>query len=302
MTIHKTAYDTTACAGLHLGEVYDKIKEAVIRGQLTVSEDGIYEIRKSASFIDQIPSFFHPVVLDVGQDGQIVVVDMRAFCRVSTPGAEVQIVDQAGYNLARIRAKLTKVFNGDYRGSLIGFSPVPVNVFMNLIADQISRRLNIGPSEHFTIQILAGIYYYSLFEDQHDSNSPTFISRVSIQLFRATNINAQIIKDIAEKASPVKMTNIDSFCDAVKLLITNVRIKDLNFLTLASMLTGLWYGPQGRELINVALENPPTLLALIYQAYSDRGFRKTGLAQLLDNSYFKKQNQNYVGAINNMTR
>lgn len=302
MSIYKTAYDTTACAGLHLDEVYEKIREAIIRDQLTISEDGIYEIKKSASFIDQIPSFFHPLIVDLGQGEQAVVVDMRAFCRVSGIVSEVQITDQAGYNLARTRARLTKVFAGDYRGSLIGFSPVPVNVFMNLIADQIARRLNIGPTEHYTIQILAGIYYYSLFEDQHKSNSPAFISRVSIQLFRATNINAQAIKDIAEKASAVDLTDINSFCDAVKLLINNVRIRDLNFVTLASMLTGLWYGPQGRELINVALENPPTLLALIYQAYSDRGFRKTGLAQLLDNSYFKKQNQAYVGAINNIVR
>ncbi len=304
MTIYRTAYDTSACVGSKMQEVYDKTKEAIIMGHVQKNEYGIYEITSGTSFSDQIPGFLHPIALELDDLDVVIVADMRAYYRLGAMGLGTQatVFDTAGYNLTNIRARLTKKFIGDYSSSLLGFSAVPVNVYTSIIADAIVKRLNLNIVDHYTIQLASGIYFYTLFEDRLKNNSPEFITKVSIQLSRSLNVKAMDVRDIAEKLSAVELTDIESLCSSIKLLLNNVRVKDLNFITLASMMGGLWYGPQGRELINVSLENPPTLMALIFHAYSDRGFRKTGLGQLLENNFFKKQSQNYIGAINNLSR
>lgn len=302
MSIFKTPYETAACGGHILDDVREKVKEAIHMGQIQKNEEGIYEIATSQSFSNQIPAFFHPLMVDLGDgDGEAIAIDVRAYYRTSGPMGSAHVVDQAGYSLMLMRAQLTKIFNSDFRSSLLGFSVVPVSVYSSMIADGISRRLNIQAQDYHMVRVMACIYYYSLFEDKVSTKSPAFIEKVTIQIHRATGIPARDIRDVAEKNS-VELTDIESFCMALKMLINNVRIRDLNFVTLATMLNGQWFGPQGREMINVALEHPPTLQALIYQAYIDRSFKRTGLAQLLDNSFFKKQSQQYIGAINNMIR
>ena len=303
MSIFKTAYDTTACAGLILDDVREKVKEAVILGQIQQNEDGIYEITGSQSFVREIPSFFHPILVDLGahSGGEVLVIDSRPYYRAASYNQSAMITDAAGHSVLLMRAKLTKVFIGDFRRSMQAFSTVPVSVYSAMIADAISYRLMTSPSEYMTIRIIAAMFYTSLFSEDVDTTSQSFIDQISLQLNRSLSIPARDIRDVAEKI-PFKLTDITSFCDAVKELVPNSRIKNLNFVTLATMLGGMWFGPQARELVNVSLEHPPTFIALVYKAYNDRSFRKSRLGSLLDNSYYKKQGQDFTGAINNMTR
>lgn len=303
MSIFKTPYDTSAFGGHHLDQIRNKVKEAVIMGHVSVNDDGIYVVTGTSGIIKDIPAFAHPIGVEMDHGTpEGIVVDLRSYTSEDKLRGGWRITDEAGYSMATLRGVLTKKFAGEYGGTLRSFSTVPINVYSAMIADSATSRLSLDYSMHLKIQQIASIYYLSLFEDKLKSTDKAFIDSTSLYLARALSHQASDIKQILEilKDAQIELDDIDTFCTAVKTVITNVRVRDLNYVTLAAMLGGYWFGPLARELINVSLEHPPTLLALVYHAYQDRSFRSTKLANLVEKGYLAKQKQAYTGAIKNM--
>jgi hypothetical protein len=92
--------------------------------------------------------------------------------------------------------------------------------------------------------------------------------------------------------------NVEEFCTQCQEATQSVRLNNLNVMTLTSIVGGLWYATNGRELMGVALEHPPTWLMLVERALSDRSYNSSGLGEFLGRGVFKRLSENYRAQIN----
>ena len=63
-----------------------------------------------------------------------------------------------------------------------------------------------------------------------------------------------------------------------------------------------WFGSNKTELISVALEHPPTWVAMIYTAVNDRGYRKSQIGAIALNSARKQSDKLLTRNVESLVR
>jgi hypothetical protein len=82
---------------------------------------------------------------------------------------------------------------------------------------------------------------------------------------------------------PTALPSISAMCTIAQEVVDSVRLNDMNIGLFFQILSGAWYGDAAaRETLLAALEHPPTWIALLVAAATDRSFKKTGITQLYE--------------------
>lgn len=284
MPIFRTAYDTLACHGFILDKIRHPLDEALIRGALLpiASGDARKLVGTADRLTDAIPSFDHPFAL-TEQSGNrhdpklVMVGDFRRYGRFDPHQKEFVIKVRNDYAFQEKRTVLNQIWVDTAPSTLGNCSPLPMKLYGLWVADAVSGRYSLDPQEKLRLQILASIFYAGLFYDIHDHWDK---NRVAAQVKRALNVDAKFIFDALEYVKQ-PMNGLLEFVAVVKEAIDTVRLKDFNHGLLYAVLKPTWYGVNNDALVAVALEHPPTWLAMLYLAISDRSYAKTRLTTLI---------------------
>jgi hypothetical protein len=62
----------------------------------------------------------------------------------------------------------------------------------------------------------------------------------------------------------------------------NVRLAKFNSAILLSVMANSWYGTNAKEIISISLEHPPTWIALVYTALSEKTFKSSAIFKAAD--------------------
>jgi hypothetical protein len=289
MTITATAYKTSPCKDYLMKRTETEVLGALIRNSLLRLRDNVWAIPPEAydPGVAMIPVFNYPLILE-HRNEKHSVVDLRSLLVYEDGNMRPRKYDELTARVLQAQLALEWA-NGSY-ARLFNFNQMPLAVFAGWLGEVIAKRFYLNPESQLHVSILAAIYYYNMFEENGvDGHKGAEMVAV---ISRACGYRPGDIENVV-KAYP-NLDSIADFCQACKDFTQDVHLQDLNTLTLTGVVGGYWYGNAGRETIAVALEYPPVWLALIFQALTDRSFKKAGLTTVVERRSYARHHENFV--------
>lgn len=276
--IFKTAYDTTACRGFVLGRTVHALKAAMIHGALkNVDFHGIRMVTGAQDISSTIPSFGHPILLSDTDSEEVLVIDGRPFGRWDPIRYEFVVKNAAELKLLEYRARLTAIWLFDRPELIRDVSPAPMAIYASLLSETVARRYALDPREQFDFAIAAALFYGSLFmaDDKLEDKDK---NKLAAMVARATRAKAEDVFAILDQVETMP-ADIFDFCNFAKTVTKSVRLEEFNPGVLFSLIGGTWYGTGAKEMLAVALEHPPTWVAIVLTALNERGFKNSTVAK-----------------------
>lgn len=223
-----------------------------------------------------VPIFSHPIFVEYPQqkEGGILFTDIRAFSREDRRNGGYKITNESEYSLQVGRAFLIECMKNEGASFLLNFSDLPLKVFSVWLASRINGQLNLSLEEQLTVKALAGWFhvcqYYS--EDTFKGEDQ---KRAEARTMRSLNMDARAWEKVVGKDALPWAGTIDLFCSLVQERTNqSVRLEGLNRRFVAEVTGSTFKGAQTRELVTVALENPPSWIAIVERCVSDFSFYK----------------------------
>jgi hypothetical protein len=283
MSIYKDAYMTSIGSMYPTRQLEVSIKEALIKDQglqnenLGLVDNGEYRAvfitGKFSSEVD-IPLFTHPITINNFQGKNFLVTDMRLFLGKWSWDAKIEdlVKNRTDFNFAKSRAMLNLIWLNEGPQVLKNNLSFSAGVFSSVISETISRAFALDFNDLITIGVLAEIYYYSLFLDS-ETLSDDDKQKIVVHIIRSGKIRAEYVYGILDKIDSVK--DLNEFCANVPKVVENVRLEKFNSALLLSIMANSWYGTNAKEIISVSLEHPPTWIALVFTALSEKTFKSS---------------------------
>jgi len=273
-----------------LTKVLDAIERGNIQGDWRSIQPGndswtVNAVTGYGSQVD-IPAFHHPIFVESKTEhGKgTTYVDVRQYGKVDVRKDAWAPTNTPAYTAELDRAKLQQLWCGPMGLSLQDVSALPMALFASWISQAIRRRFNLDPLEQYQLNILAAIYYYHLFRNGGLDGENEKVA-VAGRLVKALRVKADDVLSMLDKLSaamPEGVGDLKAFCAATEIVTESIRLRELNPGVLIQFLGGTWIGPNKVEVVGVALEHPPTWLAMLRQALQDRGYKNSGITQIVE--------------------
>lgn len=300
------AYETTACS------FYNKIEEITTNLEKIYISELDYLIQLSpdidcylytgVGIYSNTPNFNHPITFK--HDGKIITIgDARPYIKLNNnsvvSSTNFAISDSESLEYLRTRVKTQHIWATDIPTVFMNFSKLPLVVYSNLLSDHIARRLALDPRDILTITCLAAVLYLNQF-DTGSEDTKTKAVHMSAKISEALSIRQPLVYESIMNNIDIK--NVTDFCEACKTQTNNVRLNELNPITLFGIIGPNWFGHNGKELINCALEHPPTWVSLLYRAINSRGYNNSGLSKFMERGVFRKLSADYSRQFNHLLK
>lgn len=266
----KTPYEAYACKYYHkYSDIALALSQAAIAD--TLHEATILDRKVPVRFVTnrdpKIPVFNHPITVEARTTGRLTVGDGRSFITLTRDGSEH--VQKTQYDFNAIRCLLQHKWTEDSAPLFAAVSILPTRVFARWVAQTLTRKLALPVETVSKVTVLVGFYYLSLFNDlTHYSSLDK--TKIAIQLSKALYINANEVEKILEDINTVPH-NIHDLAALLSAHSGTARAEKLTPALLYTLIGNIWYGGSGSEITAVALEYPPTWLAMLYMAVNERG-------------------------------
>lgn len=205
-------------------------------------------------------------------------LDLRNFVKVSNDGTTYEIRNESEYRLTITRFILTSLWYVGNQSSLYSLELAHF-AFSSWLSDNLASKFGLDLGDKLKLRVLANIYYARLFKEYPDSDE------LDMLLIRAKNdgMIPTLFKEVYEQVSdPDALNSIDDFCRKCYAVTGNVRLKDLDYLVLVNIIQVNWMGANGKELISLALEHPPTWISMVYAAITQRTFKRNYVTTVVE--------------------
>lgn len=280
MPFRRDGYETSAGSVINTGPIISKIKESIIKDDLNKVTLGVIStgsvrplfITGALPGDEQIPLFTHPIMIKNFQNADYLCTDIRL---VMSKGANIEdltsfIRDKATYSLYKSRAILNLIWLNDGPASLKTGFDLASAVFSQWVSQTLSSKYGLDHSDKAIIAVVASYYYQMFFMDKNLPDEDD-IQKMAVHTIKTTGVPAaqvfEIFADIGE---------ISSFNDLPAVILKCVssrRMEGMNAAVMINLFKTSWYGTDASELIRCAFEHPPTWIALVYAAVSDRTYK-----------------------------
>ena len=298
MTIFRTAYDTSACEGYVLEKTVAAVEKAVTLGWFSpieivraerlhpALEEFIYLIQNDQG---QIPSFAHPLPFKTGpagsenseSKGTNLAVDVRPYGRWDDLQRKYAVRNQVEYQIALHRATLNEHWLRESPTILRDISKLPLTIYVSWLSEAVARRYALEADQQMKLAIITGIFYLSLFTNRDPSEKMEEREklRVTNVLSQALRIKAKDVIAILDEVDVIP--NVKAYVNTAQALVGSVRLNDFSVGTLYALIGSSWY-TNTKELITVAIEHPPTWITLLIAATTERIFKNSAIARLIE--------------------
>lgn len=205
-------------------------------------------------------------------------LDLRNFVKVAHDGTTYEIRNESEYRLTVTRFILTSLWYVGNQTSLYSLELAHF-AFSSWLSDNLASKFGLDLGDKLKLRVLANIYYSRMFSEYADSDE---LDRL---LIRSKNdgIIPTLFKEVYEQvSSPDSLSSIDDFCAKCYAVTGNVRLKDLDYLVLVNIIQVSWMGANGKELITLSLEHPPTWISLVYAAITQRTFKRNYVTTVVE--------------------
>lgn len=284
MPYFEDGYQTTVGSVMVTTQIQKSIKEAIIKdgigyNHLDVRSDSevapVFILGGASSEAD-IPPFTHPILVLDTQHNKMLVTDMRYYVKAGTHPSDIpqNIRNLTEYNFAKARAILNLLWvteRVDEVRNKLWFAGV---VYGKLISQIIGKTFSLDYRDQTIVEIVTHYFYQSLFSKESEFDEEER-QRMATHTIKATKAPAELVFEVFDKIGAIK--DVNDYCKVITTVASNVRLKDFNLAVLMTIIKATWYGTNAKEIIQVAVEHPPTWCAIVYSALSERTFRNSSV-------------------------
>jgi hypothetical protein len=302
MSISRTAYNTTACSGFVLTKTTQALFMAIADGAVDPvpnAANGLLVLQSGNNMAAAVPAFAHPMEMTGKETHPVLITDMRSFGSWNHFQNEYRITNSIAYALELNRAKLNYIWLAEGPNALRDVSQISLAVYASWIGENVARRFALDPREQLNLTILAAIFYNSLFIDTPEVEDRDYLRAVGA-ISRALRVTAQDVITVYEMVGVTVIGSIAEFCALAEKASNSIRLKELNVGILFSILGGTWFSTNKNEMVAVALEHPPTWLAILLGAFSERSYKNSGITKLAERIASRTSGQDYMRSVLNM--
>jgi hypothetical protein len=239
----------------------------------------------------EVPPFSHPMVFQSDDDDlpsseyRGVIFDARGVAKFDERNETLNTT--AEYEYAKLRSKIIyHAWMEHTQDDLRVIGEFGGEVFALLMAENVGRRMNLSEEQQRLLQIASAFYYLRLYEDIDFSAQTEALTDEEVLLDyarRVSRMTRNSVKDVMDLIrDQIAPYDLPSFIQFVQSSIEGVRLEKLTVGTLFTMLGGIWFNSNATEHVAVALEHPPTFMAMLYMAINHRGYQKTILAKVAE--------------------
>jgi hypothetical protein len=274
-------YQTTPCKDYKIEMTANEIIKERIDGNLLGDR---FPVEVVGPLSTSIPVFTQPLTaLEFGdrKDKPSIVIDGRAMLRHNRNGDRpYSVTNFSEMELQESRALLQLFWQNEENSKvdLLRAGDLPAIAFVNWISRTIAGKLGLDPEQQMVLAIVTGYYYSNLFyyEAEFDDNTKLKIAQ---SVARWTRIPVDKILEVTDELS--YLANVKEFIGAVRKSVESTRVDHLELGFLYALLGGSWFGSNSRETVCVALEHPPTFLALVLASLNTKSYRNATLAKVV---------------------
>lgn len=288
--LNKTAYDTTVGEMLNTQKIQKAILESIVRDRLQTINLNIQTsslikpvfITNYFSSESNIPLYAHPILIKGLRGEDYLCTDIRPFIKPvddleQTANPNQPIPKNMGeYQLAKSRAVLNLLWlTGSEQTIRLSLS-FASQIYAQWISESISNRFALDARERLMLTVLAFAFYQYQFYSPSDSQSqlPGIIAHATSKL----GLPSSFVEEVLTGLEPIN--TIDEFCQVIKTRLDNLRLKDFNSGILVTVVANSWYSYNAKEMIPVALEHPPTWIAIVHAAYTNKTYKNSVVSKL----------------------
>lgn len=273
-------YQTAACKNHALTDIIESIVMNHIDGSLLNVEIGISEVGHSNT---NVPVFTQPLCkAQFGNRPRVpaVVLDARPYSRPNSDRSNAaSYSNPAEADFQKLRAKLQMIWQSESypRTDLLQIGDIPGQAFLIWVGFSMSGKLGLDPEQALLVNVVTAYYYINLFYQEAEFSEDAKLRAVQT-VARWTRLNTGRVLEIVEPLG--YLANVNEYIGALHQVVDSPRIKQVGLGFLFSLLRGSWFGPNGAETVCVALEHPPTFIALVHSGLEQRSFRNYVLAKV----------------------
>jgi len=284
--LHLDSYQTTVGSIFKTKELISSIKEVELIDDYLDKSLGIKTIDNikpvfitgASDFESKIKLFTHPISIFNSDGSGYLCTDLRLYIRKNPDLKHIEnsIKNITEFNFAKTRAILNLLWLTSDRDNIkISMSFASI-VYSFWLSDVISKAFALDYNDKLTISVAASYFYQSLFIDGDITDD--IRERMVVHTIKTTGVSADKVFSILDSMRDVE--TIDDFAIELPNIVENIRLKGFNLTGLLTIVKNSWYGLNAKEVLAVALEFPPTWIALVFTALQEKTFRNSVIAKL----------------------
>lgn len=282
MSINTDSYNTTVGSVFVTKQIETAIKESIIKDGLN---NVTLNVENHGNFLPlfvtgalpseaEIPLFTHPITIFNIQHKNYLCTDLRLFIRKGTPLSEIEtgIRNLTEYNFVKSRAILNLIWLNEGTSKIKNSLSFAGVVFSSWLSEVITKTYALDFKDQTILSIISSFYYQTLFTDDNIFDEDTK-QKMAVHTIKATKASSDLVFSIFDRIT--EMESIEDYCKNVVNILENVRLKTFNVAMLLTIIRNSWYGTNSKEILSVAIEHPPTWIAIVYTALTERTFRSS---------------------------
>ncbi len=288
----KDGFQTTLGLRINTSKIQEALLESFIADNLLTSSldvkkvGDVYPVFITAlqDSEEKIPLFAHPYYLKTKDGREVLATDMRLYLKknvfdgnlITLPKA---VISQVEFNFARSRVVLNLKWLEDDADTLKLNLHFASAMFGRWMADVLSKAYALDGGDQIIVAIASSYYYQALFNDL-ERYDEEMLHKWRIHTHKTTNADDKTIQGVFENMPVIK--GVSSLIEGIIKTTNNVRLKDLNIVSLLTLIKNSWYGTNSKDIIAIAVEHPPTWMAVVYAATSERSYRSSQIAKIVE--------------------
>lgn len=285
--MQNTPYETLICRPYRVAQIASAVARADIESPLPVLTTAKGNVIRNA-FVVTPKDVYGDVsgftqFLNIGTEEKPKwVIDGRPYMRWERRDDTYRLVAENDFSFQCARIALSLQAQGQGSSIFFGFGDLPIKTFTRWITLALSQRYGLSIEQQIAISVIAAYYYSARLSDDYTISAEDImpltqqVSRVCmVPRPRALEIGEQL----ASKKGSITFNTAEDLATAIAEFSGSVRLTELRFLDLYTIIAGSWIGVNARENVGVAIEHIPTWIALVYSALDENSYRKTILAK-----------------------
>ncbi len=306
-----SAYDTLACRNILLTKITPSLSAAQISNRLITDqtqpycmEKGIRQLPRDVGiYLEQgdTPQFAHPIIIPgSSQNDQrtVVVIDGRPLAKSVNYLKERMFVpnNYDMYEFQVLRAGITAMMlRGDTTAMSNLISPI-TKVVSLWIQRAIDRNYVVSQELASVIQTCGAVYVYAMFSGS--SNATQEAKQLwSIRLHRDfPYLSKNTIERVIENTG--SLNDVVQLVELIKRACDTPILQSLNTETFLQAISSGWDAFNSREMMSIAIEHLPTLIAVITKSQT-QSFSKTAIGKYTA-SVLGSNLQNFIKSVSQL--
>jgi len=306
----KTPYETTLCKGLAIDNITRQLQRSYVTDMLILSDNitgtqvkGVYVVPPSNN---DIPQFKHPILFFDPSDNRHTMDDVKVavygkgWVRENLTDKTLRIPNTYDSGVPLMAAALTRAWNQHSPLDLLNVGDYVGKVFTSWVSFVVAQREALSPEAAKWVNCYVALYWLCLFEDEMpDFSNEAVLRKYVSKVGMLTRVNTA---DIYDRFSNETFTQPETVHGLAMLIARAdpVRLERFNAGTLLSYLQNTFMGTAHRENVAIGLEFPPMFNALLYQALTDRSYRKSKIGELAELKASLQERETYIRNLFNL--